>query len=306
MILVLCLVAVAPWLVGTCSPRPLMPQQLRDERNQYQTRVAAAQEATADYQRRATSPPPKVIPIGTVAQVVGVATNTAFTITPALTPIDDSAAALPATPDVSVVPTVATATLEAAAIAAQSAKSTVRILTSTLVTQTVTPTAGIVVVRSTPLPVATSAPTVTGTVPETMPAPVAVARQSDLSGMVEVEDIITEANLTDRAQQGIEGDSIAGLAIGITAEGLSVQGEAVIVGAVRRPFEMSGTFAVENESLVVKVVSILLDGQDVTEQYRSQLEESIRWELYRLLPQRYVQSYVLTDGQILVRSLKRQ
>ena len=148
---------------------------------------------------------------------------------------------------------------------------------------------------------------------------VAWFKQLNAAGLNAKKQTMLTISVTEDEVLGIGGENLEGFYTAMkyfqslknpnnekfVAEFKKAYGEAAVIGAIRRPVEMQGVFAVENESLVLKVDSLLLDGQDVTEQYRSQLEESIRWELYRLLPQRFVQSFVLADGQILVRSLKR-
>lgn len=119
-----------------------------------------------------------------------------------------------------------------------------------------------------------------------------------------MEDIITEEMLREQVQKSNTDGSFSDITVRITSEGLRVTGKAVVT-LFQQPFTMTGTFVVENESLAVRVESILLNGVDVTAQYRSQLEDEIRWQLYQLLPQRFVQSFTLADGQIVVQSLKR-
>lgn len=186
------------------------------------------------------------------------------------------------------------------------ADSTVRILRSATVTQTSTPISEIIIVRSTPIPddpitvTTTSVLAITGTEPSGVESPTV-----GQSGKSVIEDIITNEMLSEQVQKSIKDDSLSDIVVKITPDGMRVSGKVTLVTLLKRPFEMTGTFEVENESLAVKVDSILLNGSDVTEQYRSQLEDEIRWQLYQLLPQRFVQSFDLAEGEITVQSRKR-
>lgn len=300
------MVAGTPWLLSSCSPRPLLPRQLKEERAQYETRAASAQQATLDAQRVATSPPPRVVPIGTARPSSGasnsVPTMEIFTatltvthqITQAIVDIESSETVSQALVLVDKLPT---ATL---------ADSTVRILRSATVTQTSTPISEIIIVRSTPIPddpitvTTTSVLAITGTEPSGVESPTV-----GQSGKSVIEDIITNEMLSEQVQKSIKDDSLSDIVVKITPDGMRVSGKVTLVTLLKRPFEMTGTFEVENESLAVKVDSILLNGSDVTEQYRSQLEDEIRWQLYQLLPQRFVQSFDLAEGEITVQSRKR-
>jgi hypothetical protein len=126
------------------------------------------------------------------------------------------------------------------------------------------------------------------------------------SGLVDIEDVITEAMLTEQAKQDADDDSLSDLTVRLTDEGVTAIGFITVFPGIRQQLDVSGTLVVENYSLVFEVASIELEGRDVTERYRAQLESRINTSLYRLLPQRYVQSYELADGEIRVESGIRQ
>jgi len=315
-ILFLFVVASVPWLVSSCTSQPLLPLQLSEERSNYETRVAVAQQATLAAQRAATSLPPRVVPIGTLSPAVATAI---FTPT-----INVPAAPLTATTDIttndqitstdqvtSMIPRSQEILGFATAVMPTSsgANSSATILRSATVTQTATPVSTAVVARSTPpaappqavtvVPVGTTDSTVTTTLAVNTPAAI-----SNTRGMTAVEDIITEEMLRDQVQKGDTDGSFSDIVVRITPDGLRVTGNAVVM-LLQRRFTMTGTFVIENESLIVNIDSILLNGIDVTSQYRVQLESEIRSQLYQLLPQRFVQSFALEDGQVVVQSLKR-
>lgn len=306
-IVILCslfVVAAAPWLVSSCAPNPLLPPQLSAERADYETRVAVAQQATLAAQRLATSPPPRVVPIGTLDPV-----NVALPITPTLTapaaPLTTTTE-LTTTTVVSKSPSTDAATAVMATVPA--ANSTVRILGRATVTQTGTPISTVVIVRATQQPPTTSV--VTSTVDPSMTntltavTAIASAPQVNMRGMSAVEDIITDEMLREQVQKSNSDGSFSDIGVSITPDGVRVTGKTSAT-LIEQPFTMTGTFFVENESLAIKVESILLNGVNVTARYRSQLEDEIRWQLYQLLPQRFVQSFTLNEGQIVVQSLKR-
>ena len=302
--------AGVPWLLSSCSPRPLLPHQLKEERAQYETRAASAQQATLEAQRAATSAPPRVVSIGTVkaADVVSTTTSEVATYTATLTVTSQLSPSLEAEAShESVLPTfIPTATLTTPL----PANSTVKILNRSTVSQTGTPISTVIVVRSTQVANSqvSNSSVVTGTpVPEktaTISNSAAIPTVNAL-GMKFVEDVITEDMLSEQVKTSNEDGSLSDVVIHITSQGLRATGKIQIAPILQRPFEMSGTFIIENESLAIKVESISLNGNDVTAQYGSDLEDDIRWELYQLLPQRFVQSFTLEDGQITVQSFKR-
>lgn len=325
--LFLFVVASAPWLVSSCAPQPLLPLQLSEERAQYETRVAVAQQATLAAQRAATSLPPKVVPIGTLSPDLATAVSTAtinvppapltatvpLTATTGMTtsnPITSTSQVTPSVPLSAEILGLATAVMPTAT----GGNSSARILSSATVTQTGTPVSAVVVARATTSPDPSQAATVqavtgmpvSATVSTTATAQTAITPTPPINtrGMTAVEDIITEEMLREQVQNGDTDGSFSDIVVRITPDGLRVTGNAVVM-LLQRRFTMTGTFVIENESLIVNVDSIRLNGLDVTSQYRVQLESEIRSQLYQLLPQRFVQSFTLEDGQIVVQSLKR-
>ena len=115
--------------------------------------------------------------------------------------------------------------------------------------------------------------------------------------MVDVDDIITDQMLNEQVQKDADSETISDLTVELGPDGVRAYGTVSVLFGLRRPIEMQGTFAVEEERLVVITTSIVLDGQDVTEQYRAAVEERVNWSLYKLLPQRYVRSFELSWGQ---------
>lgn len=279
---VLLILSLIPWIVKGYAPRPLLPDELRQERTHYEATVAAAQDATIEAMRQATSVP-NVVVIGTAAA-------------PGL----ESSQGQPA-------PTATASAVETEG-AERSATALPITLTSTLTIRTI-----VVVVEST-----ASGSTITAVPADTTPAfPVETPTPSSTesvaagggpptpSGMVETVDVITEQMLTDQIRQDADDASLTNLNIRLTAEGLSATSAVTVLPGVVQQVGAQGNFAVENSSLVFKAFSIRLDGRDVTDLYRGPLESQINTSLYRLLPERYVQSYELTVGQVQVNSLKR-
>ena len=159
-------------------------------------------------------------------------------------------------------------------------------------------------VRSEVREVSTEVPTETHTASDTESVTDTLSPSLPL-GLIDTEDVITEEMLTQQARQDTSDDSLSDLTIKPTPEGISAAALVTILPGIERRVQVTGTFAIENYSLVVKVSSIQFDGLDVTERFRGQLESSINSSLYRLLPQRYVQSYELADGEVRVHSKVR-
>lgn len=295
----LLLLALAPWLVSSCAQRPLLPDELRQARTQYAARVEAAQAATMAAQRQGPSSR-KVIALGTVAASALAATHTRTPL-PAPTGI--------------VTPTVV-ATQMATTPTRAPGSSTVVIVSSNVVTATVVPPLAI---TATAPP--TNTPTVTVTTMistrviviganATPAAPVSgPLRGGNVPivpgrplGLVAIEDVITEEMLTAQMQQDASAAALSDLTVHLTSDGFSALGNFAIRPGFTRPVEMVANFAVENDSLVAQVTSIRFGGLDVTEQYASELEGRINWGLYQLLPERYVDSFTLGDGVVIVQS----
>lgn len=302
-----------PWLLSGCASQPLIPEALLEERIRYTETVAAARAATSDAMRSATSSR-KVVPLGTVATGEGPAI---VTVLPQ--PTEGRSSPSPASAADSQPSEIATAAVTASAIPTPISSSGITVYT-VVVPSTVTMVVKTVVVRSEPSPVLSpetptaTAPvaTETATVTPAPPTqPVAMTPQEAIAGsssaMVEVEDVIGEQALTDTIKELEGADTLSDLALVISPHGVVAVASATIFPGISRPIEVTGEFAVENDSLVVKVSSVLLDGADVSERYRWQIETSVNSSLYRLLPERHVQSFEVLNGSVHVRSLmKRQ
>jgi hypothetical protein len=124
-------------------------------------------------------------------------------------------------------------------------------------------------------------------------------------GMIDVTDILTEAMITAQIQQDMHDDSIQNLVIMLTPE--EVRGTGVYVKqGVQKPLQVVGALAIENEGLIVRITSIKVGSLDVTADQRGGLESTLNSSIYRLLPERFVQSYQLEQGQVVVQSRKRK
>ncbi len=108
--------------------------------------------------------------------------------------------------------------------------------------------------------------------------------------------------LTEQVKMDAEDTSLNDLMIYISEDGIFAVGTVSIFPGLKRKIEISGNFVVQRESLLAEITSIVLDNLDVTEEYRWQLEDNVNTSLYRLLPQRYVRSFELSDGQVSVDS----
>ena len=124
--------------------------------------------------------------------------------------------------------------------------------------------------------------------------------------MVDVDDIITDQMLNEQVQKDADSGTISDLTVELGPDGVRAYGTVSVLLGLRRPIEMQGTFAVEEERLVAIATSIVFNGQDVTEPYRHTIEERVNWSLYKLLPQRYVRSFELSWSQVKVHSQMRR
>ncbi|MCL6429310.1 MAG: hypothetical protein K6V36_00440 [Anaerolineae bacterium] len=118
----------------------------------------------------------------------------------------------------------------------------------------------------------------------------------------EVRDVITEEMLLAQVLRNATALSISDLHIDVTVSGISATGKKETVLGLKVPIEVRGTLAVVQDSLIVRVESVVFAGEDVTDVYRRQLEDSVNLSLYQLLPRRYVRSFELTEGQVVVHS----
>ncbi|MFZ4663498.1 MAG: hypothetical protein ACOYNY_41215 [Caldilineaceae bacterium] len=328
----LLLLALAPWLISSCSQRPLLPDELRQERTNYETGVETAQSATMEAQRQEGSTR-KVIALGTVAVTASAPVTLSVTdATTATLTAPTVAVATPMLPSTTVVVTstaiaTPTATIVQRATGGTTHESTVVIVRSTVLSPTVVPTGTLTVTNpvSATAPITATGPiTPTGTptittrvvvirANATPAAPSAAPSNGNRiagphnrpAGLVASVDVITAEMLTQQMAQEAREAGISDLKVRITPDGFYALGNLAIRFGLNRPVEMYADFAVENDSLVAKVTSIDFGGLDVTEQYASELEEQIKSGLYQLLPQRYVDSFELADGQVTVQSQRK-
>lgn len=124
-------------------------------------------------------------------------------------------------------------------------------------------------------------------------------------GMIDVEDVITAEILTERLITDAQGSNLTDLFVSLSPEGIRVDGKLVILANITQSIVGYGTLEVEDYSLTVKITSIHIGETNVTEQYYQQLESRLETSLYYLLPQRYVQSFQLADGEVVVYSKVR-
>jgi len=315
---VLLLLAVMPWAISSCAQQPLLPDDLRERPTRYQMTVDTSQNATREAERAATSAPPKIVPLGTVAVTPESGIPASPTESPTATLVATGptiAPTLPISAAVSLTPGVESSTIVVVGttVITNTPEATPRVLvirsTSGVADATNTPTITPTLAPSTPitgtqaitgsLPVATATP-----VPPVVVAPPPVGPPTP-SGMVDVEDVLTQEMLAAQMTKDAEGTDLSELTVALDRNGVSATGIVRIFPAFRRPITATGNFAVENESLVVKIAQILFNGRDVTEEHRAELESNVNSSLYRLLPQRYVQSFEMEDGQVIVRSKMR-
>lgn len=273
----LLILAMVPWIISSCAPRPLLPAELREAPGSYETAVVLTQQAEIDWMRTATSIP-NVFVIGTikVTEEPGVGS-------PAAAPDTTPATSLALTPTNEVAQSISSVAVHTIVAASSPTATALRIV----------------------IP-AEASPETPAATPEALPTEGSVASSGPAlpSGLVNTEDVITEELLTEQMARDAEG-SLSDLTIRLTPDGFDAISVVTVLPGVQWRIEAQGAFAVENYSLVVKVSSIQSDGLDVTERYRGQLESSANTSLYRLLPERYVQSYELGDGEIRVYSKVR-
>lgn len=290
--------------------------------------VDTSQNLTREAERAATSAPPKVVPLGTLAATPVQETPIPLTETPTETPtvmVDEAASAitatLPISVQVSLTPAVeSTVVIVSSAVMTNTPEATPRVLVirsqSGVADSTSTPTGTPALAASAP-PTTTQGMTITQKMTTTHPVstatpvpPVVVAPSPGAgpptpTGMVDVKDILTEEALAAQMTKDAEGTDLSELSVSLDLNGVAAAGIVRIFPAFRRPITATGHFAVENESLVVKISQILFNGRDVTEEHRAALESNVNSSLYRLLPQRYVQSFAMEQGRVIVQSKMR-
>lgn len=289
LVFVLLVLAALPWIANSCAPRPLLPDGLRQERDGYTATVEVAQEATLETMRKATS----VFKV----QVIGTIEATPSAQTPMSTENTLSAPPLTSTATIEATPLQTNTVVNPTESATKSSVSVIIIQTAVATGTSVETTRQIVVRPATGTVLPTETPTTRADEPGTptvsLPLP---------SGLVDTDDIITEEMLTAQVTRDADDDLLSDLVIELQPTGVSATGEVSLLPRIKQQIEVSGTLGLQNYGLVFNVTSIRLDEIDVTEQYRGYLESRVNSSLYALLPQRFVQSYELMDGQIHVYS----
>lgn len=253
--------ALLPWMIQACTPYPLVPVELRQQRAEYEQHAAAAQTATMVAQRNA----PSEVKITTATET----TETPVPSTP-VAPIDGRLTGTPVPTEIN------GETIHQVTILANSSLDAPGASTSTTVSTTFTHTEQL---------------STTSVIPVQLKV---------------VKDTITDEMLTKQVRNDIANDAISDLAVAFTPDGIAAT--ATVSWLVfNQPIKAQGTLAIVDESLVANITAITLNGNDVTEQYRSQVEDGIKSSFYRLLPERHVQSFQLSFGQVVVDSqLKAQ
>lgn len=271
---ILLLLALSPWLIQACAPRPMLPIELRQHRIEYEQKVAAVQTATMVAQRSAPSE---------VTVITSTSESNADVIVEPSSTVDAMSLSLPssATPIEESKPITETPVPSDENTITQ---NPIKIIAESSFNTTPTST-----------PMATTSNVILDDLAISAPA----STQFNA-----IQDTITDEMLTQQVRQDIASDAISDLFVAFTPDGIQATG--VVSWLVfKQPIEAIGTLAVADENLVVKVTSIKLNGNDVTEQYRSQVEDGIKSSFYRLLPERHVQSFQLLDGQVIVNSQMR-
>jgi hypothetical protein len=293
------------WLLTGCYEQPLIPPELKAMRAEYEATAAAFREAGLEEMRAASSGrnvvvvgtvAPDVAPEGAAAEATAIEPPAAPTIAPSPLPS--------ATPAPTTTPT-SSATPRLTPTASSTVGVAIKVTTLTPMPKDgkavplISPTARVIIVRSkTVVPTTPRATTASpGTVPVTTTLP-----PISPPGRQPVVDIITEQILGDQVRREVTQTTIKNLAIDLTPEGFTASSHLSLLFGIQRTLNIQGHFAVEHESLVANVSGIRLEGADVTEQYRDQLEDRINWSLYQLLPQRYVKSFALSHDAITVTS----
>lgn len=126
------------------------------------------------------------------------------------------------------------------------------------------------------------------------------------TGLVDTEDIISELELTYQLTKDAGDGNLKDLKIYLLPEGFRIESKVTIFPGIKRNVEVQGVFVITNYKLIAKINSIFLDNANVTDQYSRTLEDRLDSSLYRLLPERFVQSFIITNGTLVVYSKVRQ
>lgn len=329
LVLLLVALAAAPWVIAAYVPHPLLPDDLRQSRQRYEATVAVAQEETREAANNApsiatvhvigtlrpaegtmitilapsptpvaTNPPATSIAtvrvIGTVAVEATETGNPSHIATPAETAVTYTAVP----EDTTAPPTMTTSTQPTTVSTGQP---------SPTVSRTATPAVAPGKLTSTPLPART--PAVSGTPTEPRSVPTSAGESPDGPptpiGLKDTEDTLTEQMLEDQITHDAENDGLSDINVTLRSDGIEATAIAVAGPGITRKIDVKAEFAVEQFSLVAKVVSVRSGDSDLTSSYKAPLESRLNTSLYRLLPQRWVQSFELGDGYVRVYSKVR-
>lgn len=131
--------------------------------------------------------------------------------------------------------------------------------------------------------------------------------------LVATVDRLTANQINEQARIDLAADpttgepySILDLELQFTAGGFTAQGRKAMLPPVLQPLEVEGVFAIKNENLVIDATLIRVGRFNLTESNRFQLESRVNSSLYRLLPERYVQSFRIENDTLIVNSLRRR
>jgi len=121
----------------------------------------------------------------------------------------------------------------------------------------------------------------------------------------DVEDILTAEEITEQLTTDASESDFSDIKVFLSEDGVRITSVLTVLPGITQLVEAIGVFIVKNDSLKVIFYSITADDVDVTEQHCKQLQSRMDSSLYRLLPERYVQSFVLSEGKIVVYSKVR-
>lgn len=302
--------ASLPWLISSCSSEPLLPEDIRQAPVYYESTAEASRSATMEAQRQEPGTR-KLIVVGTVSPRDE---TLATTSTPE--PVESSAIVT----DNATIPIPATVSIESPSPGLGTSstiviKSTQVVTTPNTLTSTTAPSATVTTPLSTTAPLTPTAAvtrvviTASGTEPD---RPDSAGGSSTPSagmpgrpgGLVKTIDMISPEMMADQVVKDAVDVRLSDVDITFTEEGFNATATATALTR-KMPVELHGSFAVTNSNLVVEIAHLRVDGRDMTAQYGNMVEDRINSGLYRLLPQRYVDAYVVEFGQLLVQSMAR-
>lgn len=142
---------------------------------------------------------------------------------------------------------------------------------------------------------------VTSTASTTEPMPTATTPSNDSSiplpsGLVDMEDTLTSADLTGEINLAPGAEIFTDLGTMFTEDGFRVVGSAEMVVGFKQDAEVIGQFDIVDYTLVSRITSVTVGGADVTSRYQNDLQQRMDTVLYQLLPQRFITSFVIDDA----------